>query len=628
MLAQLALTAALIACAVTLVGWIEDVAAGRMALHLRRIPDRMFGGAVAVSLLGLGMPVAGGQVAAPSGGSTPPPWTIDIPAPSSREALSDAAFATTRPAAAPSQVADLPVPPANELAFIVPMESEPAPPPTAAPAPPTRPPTTRARTAPARTTPTHTTPTHTTPARTTRPTSPPTTTPPSTTPSSTTPSSTTPSSTARPTSPRPTTSLAVAATRRRAVTRPGPTTLRSVTVATPDPTGSETTIAATPTTATTGAPTATSPTATSPTATSPTATSPTTSARPSPIASTSTSEPRPSTAARAVPPTTTASPRPTPAPPTSPPSSAARSLDAGALQTALDAWRAGTQPRVSAVMVVIRAGNETWASTSSDGPVAASFDPAGRVAAASITKTFTAALILREVEKGTIRLDDPVPQIEGMSPAPAGVTVRRLLTHSSGLTDYRDAPGYSDDMLLGPRDALALSLAAPLRARPGTSVRYSNAGYLYLGLLLEQVTGRGYGELVNELAATAGMAPPTVESTPRIGWIGFSSGGVVSTGKDLAIWGQALFTPGRILSAASLTEMTTLGELNIGLGAWPSCPCWTDATGQKRSTAIGHTTAIGGLFHFPKTGVTMFVQFAPEADDAVSLMSALERALG
>ena len=56
---------------------------------------------------------------------------------------------------------------------------------------------------------------------------------------------------------------------------------------------------------------------------------------------------------------------------------------------------------------------------------------------ASITKTFTAALVLREVDKGTISLDDPLPAIKGLTTAvPTGLTVRRLLTHTSGLLGW------------------------------------------------------------------------------------------------------------------------------------------------------------------------------------------------
>ena len=101
----------------------------------------------------------------------------------------------------------------------------------------------------------------------------------------------------------------------------------------------------------------------------------------------------------------------------------------------------------------------------------------------------------------------------------------------------------------------------------------------------------------------------------------------MSTLSDLTAWGQSLFTPGKILSARSLSLMTTIGDVNIGLGAWPACPCWTDAKGVKRYTAIGHNTASGGMFYFPSTGLTMVVMFEPEANDIIGLMDALAKVI-
>ena len=111
------------------------------------------------------------------------------------------------------------------------------------------------------------------------------------------------------------------------------------------------------------------------------------------------------------------------------------------------------------------------------------------------------------------------------------------------------------------------------------------------------------------------------------GWIGFSSGGIVSTADDLTAWGQALFTPGKVLSAKDVTLMTTVGDANLGLGTWPACPCWTDAQAVKRYTAIGHHTADGGMFSFPATGVTVVAVFEPTGDDTHTRIVSLTNAL-
>ena len=101
----------------------------------------------------------------------------------------------------------------------------------------------------------------------------------------------------------------------------------------------------------------------------------------------------------------------------------------------------------------------------------------------------------------------------------------------------------------------------------------------------------------------------------------------MSTTAELAQWGQALYTPGKILSARTLSLMTTIGDMNLGLGAWPACPCSTDSKGVKRYTAIGHNTATGGMFFFPATGITMVVMFEPTPNDIVGLMDALNKAI-
>ncbi len=306
-------------------------------------------------------------------------------------------------------------------------------------------------------------------------------------------------------------------------------------------------------------------------------------------------------------------------------------LPAEKLQRAFDAWRVQVQPAISSSVVAIRIGANTWTSRSADVGVDSKYLTTREFRASSITKTFTAALVLRAVDRGDLRLDDQVPSLTGVSvPAPAGLTVRQLLTHTSGLVDYRSAPGYDPSAPLTVADAVALSLRAPL-VGAGTQVSYANSNYLYLGLLLEQTTGKSYGQLVRELISEVGLVQTRLDETPQLGWVGFSSGGIMSTTSDLAKWGQALFTPGRVLSERALAMMTTIGDANVGLGAWPACPCSTDAQGVKRYTAIGHHTADGGMFYFPATGLTVVAMFEPIGHDThgriVSLTAALTAAL-
>ena len=307
-------------------------------------------------------------------------------------------------------------------------------------------------------------------------------------------------------------------------------------------------------------------------------------------------------------------------------------LPADRLQAAFDQWRRQVQPAITSSIVSVRIGTQTWTARSSDAGVEPRYQASVPFMASSITKTFTAALVMRAVDRGALRLDDPVPALNGLTvPVPSGITVRTLLTHTSGLVDYRTANGYDATVSLTALDAVTLSLRTPLASVPGTQMSYGNSNYLYLGLLVEQIEGRPYTQLIRELTTSVGLNDTRLDETPRPGWIGFSSGGIVATSTDLATWGQALLTPGRVLSDRALTLMSTIGDANLGLGLWPACPCTTDAQGVKHSTAMGHHTADGGMFVFPATGMTVVAMFEPIGHDTdgriVSLAAALNAAL-
>ena len=110
---------------------------------------------------------------------------------------------------------------------------------------------------------------------------------------------------------------------------------------------------------------------------------------------------------------------------------------------------------------------------------------------ASITKQFTAAAILLLVEQGKLSLDDSIrhwlPTLPAITDA---VTVRQLLTHTGGLTDYEDLipPGTTDQV--SDADVLRmLSGTSTTYFAPGSAYRYSNTGYVLLGLVVEKASG-------------------------------------------------------------------------------------------------------------------------------------------
>jgi CubicO group peptidase (beta-lactamase class C family) len=114
----------------------------------------------------------------------------------------------------------------------------------------------------------------------------------------------------------------------------------------------------------------------------------------------------------------------------------------------------------------------------------------------SVGKQFTSALVLRLVADGRLRLDDPISRWLPEGPPPwRRITVRHLLTHTSGIPDYADSTldyrrDYTEDDLV--RLAAGLS---PL-FEPGARWSYSNTGYVLLGVIIRRITGRFYGDLL------------------------------------------------------------------------------------------------------------------------------------
>ena len=307
-------------------------------------------------------------------------------------------------------------------------------------------------------------------------------------------------------------------------------------------------------------------------------------------------------------------------------------MPSAALQAALERWTAD-QTGFESIAVAVSAAGQSWAGEAHRSTSAALTTAADEYGIASVTKTFTVALVLREVAAGRIQLDAPVPALPGVGRPPPGVVItpRHLLNHTSGLVDYAAATGFDPEQPLGPSRAVRLSLGTPLQWPPGEQVAYANTNYHYLGLLLEHVTGRSYRDLVASMAKSLGLSRTRVDPSTAPGWVGFASGGIRSTVEDLARWGSALFTPGRVLPAPLVAELSALDDHNIGLGTWPVCPCWTDERGHKRFAAIGQYSGHGGLYHFPE-GMTLAVHMEPPVEDAdvrsASLGQALLQVLG
>lgn len=208
----------------------------------------------------------------------------------------------------------------------------------------------------------------------------------------------------------------------------------------------------------------------------------------------------------------------------------------------------------------------------------------------SVTRVYTAMLVMEQVDRGAIALDEA---LDARVELPYGdrVTVRMLLDHTSGIPAHTGDAGFLARYFgaLATRwqaeELLHVIEAKPLRFEPGSRHEYSNSNYLLLGVILERATGKPYGALLREAMGRLGLRhtyyldyPPQIrianaydQSLLRLGrrnLTGFcrslesgaySAGGVLATSRDVALFLHALFS-GRALSEPALAQMMTFVE--------------------------------------------------------------------
>lgn len=211
---------------------------------------------------------------------------------------------------------------------------------------------------------------------------------------------------------------------------------------------------------------------------------------------------------------------------------------------------------------------------------------ANRFRIGSITKMFTAAMILQLVEEGKLKLTDTLDKFFPQVPNAKKITIVQILWHRSGIPNVKREPNSQSNVNTIPvtkDEMLALIVKATPDFEPDTKHSYSNSGYQLLGLILEKVTGKPYEEVLKErITSKIGLADtylatgnidvsknealtymnfgdpwkPVTETHPSIL---FSAGGIVSTPNDLAKFIQALFD-GKIVSKESLDQMKTIRD--------------------------------------------------------------------
>ena len=141
---------------------------------------------------------------------------------------------------------------------------------------------------------------------------------------------------------------------------------------------------------------------------------------------------------------------------------------------------------------------------------------------ASLGKTFTGALVLSLHDERALSVDDPVSEYLPDFPHGDTITLRMLLTHTSGLANYTHVEAWVDAATAGTRlteeEVVALCAAADLDFPPGSSWNYSNTGYLLLGLIVERLVGRSVPEEIQArffgpLGMTGTVSAPRSSST-------------------------------------------------------------------------------------------------------------------
>src|SRR6476620_6177813 len=204
----------------------------------------------------------------------------------------------------------------------------------------------------------------------------------------------------------------------------------------------------------------------------------------------------------------------------------------------------------------------------------------------SNTKQFTAAAIMMLVEEGQIKLDDSVTKYFEDAPQRwSGITIRHLLSHTSGIQNHVAVPGYSNAFKTSitgetspSRDELLkMFFKLPLEFQPGETWAYDNTGYILLGFIIEKASGKSYWQFLDErifkplgMDATRSTHPQALVPNRASGYewkndhfenrpillpaIAFSAGSILSTVEDMATWDAAL-------AGEKLLKKTRVGQM-------------------------------------------------------------------
>ena len=329
------------------------------------------------------------------------------------------------------------------------------------------------------------------------------------------------------------------------------------------------------------------------------------------------------------------------------------------LQTALQEWQAGANIPGASLGVVLKNGQAMGlASGYADRGAKRALTPDDLLMTGSTGKTFFAAVALQLIEAGTLDLNAPISKYLGAKPwfkrlpNANDITVRMLMTHTSGLVRYEMNPKFTADLRANPdkswtpEEEIAYLLDAKPPFAAGKGWDYSDTNYIVLGMIMEGLTGtKLYDEVQRRFLKPLSLTrvqPTTSRRVPGLvpGYAGASDplglpdevmangvfvinpqfewtgGGYATSARDLARWGAALYSAKAIspkmrdLMIAEAVPAQLGPETKYGLGVivrptTPAGPSW------------GHSGFFPGysteLVHFPERGITIAVQINSSA---------------
>ena len=262
----------------------------------------------------------------------------------------------------------------------------------------------------------------------------------------------------------------------------------------------------------------------------------------------------------------------------------------------------------------------------------------------SITKQFTAEAVMLLVQDGKLRLDDTLAQyLDGLPPAWQALTLRQLLTHTSGLKDWEADGLLSFHREYTDAEFIAAMAPYPLDFKPGERWSYTNTAYPLLGMVITRASGKPYDQFVAEgifkplaMTATRFSHPQEIVAHRASGYVEEAghlrkgellrprlvepNGGILASVLELAKW-ERVFDSDVLLSRASLDEIQAPVRLGDGTTFKSGLGIFVDQIRGHR--LIVHNGATPGgfssvLYHYPDDKLTVIVLCNIDRGDAVN----------